>query len=104
VNGYIAAMSNWWGRFVDANVTTDEMVDFGSLRTNFMNNLDAQGYVESQYQPIVGHGPKSVAAEHYIEPKMLRFFKIIEKVDYGIDLSRLRKESLWIWRFSDGFS
>ena len=96
VNGYTGAMSNWWGRFVDANVTADEMVDFGSLRTNFMNNLNAQGYVESQYQPIVGHGPKSVTAEHYIEPKMAVFYRIIEKVDYGIDLSRLRKESLWI--------
>jgi len=96
VNGYTGAMSNWWGRFVDKNVTLDDMVDFGSLRTNFINNLDAQGYVESQYQPIVGHGPKSVTAEHYREPKMAVFFRIIEKVDYGIDLSRLKKESLWI--------
>jgi hypothetical protein len=95
VNGYTGGMSNWWGRFVDANVTKDEMVDFGSLRTNFINNLDAQGFVESQYQPIVGHGPKSVTGQHYREPKMQVFLKIIEKVDYGIDLSRLKEKSFW---------
>jgi len=95
VNGYIGAMSNFWRRFVDKYITADPDVDFMSLRKNFINALDQAGYVESQYQPIVGHEPKSVTAKHYIEPKMQVFFRIIEMVRYNIDLSRLKQGSPW---------
>jgi integrase len=96
VNGYTGAMSNWWSRFIDSEVTKDDAVDFRSLRTNLINELDNRGYSETQIQPLVGHATKSTLAKHYIYKKPDKMFEMLKSVDYGIDLSRLYRESPWI--------
>ncbi|MFZ2948699.1 MAG: hypothetical protein WA003_04365, partial [Desulfuromonadaceae bacterium] len=96
VNGYTGAMSNWWSRFIDSEVTEDDAVDFRSLRTTLLNKLESCGYVESQIQPLAGHAVKSTLGKHYLYKKPELMFEMLNRVDYGIDLSRLYRESPWI--------
>ena len=92
-DGYGQDFSRWFGVFNDRNVANDPKKVFHSFRHNFTDTLKQSGVQEVAIAELVGHENPSITTGRYgkrLQPKPL--LDVLEKLDYGIDLSPLTGE------------
>jgi integrase len=97
-DGYGRKISRWFNNTYKKNcgITNDgeRKKDFHSFRTTFITRLAYKHVPEKPLKQVVGHSRGSdVTTKNYEEkfPVKQLYDEIISKVDYGIDLSHLKK-------------
>jgi integrase len=85
IDGYCAALGNWYGRFNRKHVTDDPLKSFHSLRHSFADNLKQLGVQESLIAELMGHTNSSITTGRYgkrYQAKVL--LGVVERLDYGL--------------------
>jgi len=84
IDGYCAAMGNWYGRFNRKHVTDDPLKCFHSMRHTFADTLKQLGCQESLIAELMGHVNGSITTGRYgkrYQPKVL--LDALQMTDYG---------------------
>lgn len=98
-DGYGKSVSRWFNEKykIKCGIEKDadgRMKDFHSFRTTFINHLQRKRVPFFMLKRVVGHSiGKDVTLKHYTEkstPKEL-YDNVMSKIDFGIDLSHLKK-------------
>ncbi|UPU34492.1 site-specific integrase [Geomonas paludis] len=83
VDGYCAAVGNWYGRFNRMYVTSDSLKTFHSLRHTFADALKQLGSQESLIAELMGHTNCNITTGRYgkrYQPKVL--LEVISRLNY----------------------
>ena len=87
-DGYGHAASKWYGRLRSSLGIRDK--DFHSFRHTIANNLREQGVSFEDIADIVGHSNESTTARYTKQLSPGAAKKVINKVNYGIDLKYIK--------------
>jgi integrase len=82
IDGYCAALGNWYGRFNRKYITDDPLKCFHSLRHTFANTLKQQGAQESLIAELMGHANGNITTGRYGKKYRTEvLLQVVSKID-----------------------
>jgi integrase len=82
IDGYCAAIGNWYGRFNRKHITDDPQKCFHSLRHTFADTLKQQGAQESLIAELMGHANGNITTGRYGKKYRTEvLLQVVSKID-----------------------
>jgi len=84
--------SKWFGRFRKSVGLTSDKLDLHAFRHTVINLFKQQRIPKEDYSEVTGHAKTSTADRVYAKayPQDVLLRDVVEKIDYGLDLSHLK--------------